>query len=90
MKPFISAHKYSRNNKPLLDNVYRCGCFYCIRIFPTYKIIKWNISKLGDKKGTAICPYCQYDTVIPESDKYKRTVNLLTKMNNYWIKEVTL
>ena len=52
-----------------------CGCFCCLKLFDSSKIIKW-----ADNKTTAICPYCHIDSVIYHSDAYPLTIALLLQM----------
>lgn len=73
-------HKYSFQNKKKLENVKKCGCGYCLKIFNTNEIGEW----LNDKEDkTALCPYCGKDCIIPEStnQEYLLTEDLLRKIN---------
>ena len=50
---YINAHSLSSDNKKYLENVDKCGCFYCLKIFNLKKIKEWC-----DNWKNAICPYC--------------------------------
>lgn len=77
----IEAHKLSINNKAILLESKRCGCFYCEKIFEPDKINEWVTDKLDD---TAVCPFCGIDSVIPETEEIKLDEELLKKMRDHW------
>ena len=56
----------------------QCGCFFCLRIFNPEKIQDWI------QEETAVCPFCAVDSVIPESEEYDLTDQLLLDMKDYW------
>lgn len=59
----------------------KCGCFFCKEIFDPKEIVGWvDIGLHGDNLGTAICPYCGMDSVLPEADGIIITDELLEKM----------
>ena len=64
-----------------------CGCFDCQKMFPASEICDW-IDEPGDcPRGpgrTALCPKCGIDTVLPESELYELTPDLLAAMHNAW------
>ena len=80
----LDAHKYCRNNRPLLLRTNKCGCFYCKNIFTPEEIREWLMHDIGDKEGTAICPHCKVDSVIPETDDIKINARFLHAMHNEW------
>lgn len=62
-----------------------CGCFYCLSIFPPSEIEEWIDEPEQCPRGpgrTAMCPRCGIDAVLPESDHYQLTKELLEEMNN--------
>lgn len=77
---YIKAHKKSINNKQELKNSKKCGCFNCLNIFNPNEINNW----IADTDGTAICPYCNIDSVIAENDELKITKEFLNEMHRYW------
>lgn len=76
---YIKAHKRSINNKPELESGKKCGCFHCLAIFNSLEITNW----LADKTGTAICPYCNMDTIVGESEDLNINEKLLKEMHTY-------
>ena len=78
------AHKFCRNNMPSLRQGRRCGCFYCLAIFDPEEIVDWLKGEPGDPRGTALCPYCEIDSVLSESAGFPLTKEFLTEMYEYW------
>ena len=79
MVDYIAAHKFSSNHRKQLMNDSLCGCFYCLEVFSPSEIIAWV-----DRYSTAICPYCNIDSIIGESSGYSINRTFLTRMNEYW------
>lgn len=50
----------SHNNRFLIEESTVCGCTYCKQAFDSQEITKWTEDKM-----TALCPYCEKETVIP-------------------------
>ncbi len=84
----IKAHDYSTNNKPALEKDKICGCFSCLEIFNPKQIEEYLINDEVDcdRLGTAICPYCSIDSIIPESSGYPITKEFLSAMQRKWFK----
>lgn len=80
MTDSIEAHKYSSSHKNKLLADKKCGCFYCLEIFNPKEIIDW----VEERDGTAICPYCNMDSIIGESSGHSITKEFLKEMKNYW------
>ena len=78
------AHRYSSNHRNELEKDYRCGCFYCEKIFSPVEITEWLGPKEGDLEGTALCPSCGIDSVIGESSGFKITPMFLNAMHKFW------
>ena len=79
------AHKYSNNHKPELEKDNKCGCFYCLQIYNPKEIKEWIIANNScDRRGTAICPKCDIDSVIGESSGFPITKEFLIAMNKHW------
>ena len=78
MQDVIRAHNYAVHNYPKIKEDETCGCFYCLNIFKPSEIYDWTIDH------TALCPYCNIDSVIGESSGYPITEEFLKKMNEYW------
>lgn len=56
----INFKKDSYKNKYLLKKNDYAACFYCLKVFQVNKIQEWV-----DRDLTALCPFCNIDTVIP-------------------------
>ena len=79
------AHKFSNNHMEALKKDKVCGCFCCLEIFSPSESKEWIISKNEcDRLGTAICPYCQVDSIIGESSGFPITKEFLRAMNKHW------
>lgn len=79
------AHAFSNGHKPELEKDHVCGCFYCLAIFDPAEITEWIIEDNDcDRRGTAICPYCEIDSVIGESSGFPITKEFLQAMNRKW------
>jgi len=71
----------ARNNKATLQNDNICGCYHCLRIFPTCEIDEYCID--NGEETTAICPHCDVDSIISESSGYPLTDELLRSMRGH-------
>ena len=82
MKPdndILAAHRFCVNNRELLMQSDKCGCFSCLRIFSPTEIVNWT-----DDDKTAICPFCSVDAIIGDKTDYPLTKVFLQKMYEYW------
>ena len=70
----------SFKNQLELQELSKCGCFYCMKIFSPKEIVEWWDSAVN---GTAVCPYCGIDSIIGERPGQSITVELLKEMHNY-------
>ena len=77
----IEAHSSSFNNMDELRKSQKCGCFYCLKVFQSDEIEEYIED---EPHGTALCPYCDIDSVIGESAGYPLTEDFLTRMKRYW------
>lgn len=68
------AHRVSCHNKDQLMAVTQVGCFFCLKRFPPKRIKEWI-----DYERTAVCPYCDVDSVIPYNDP-----KFLKQMQEAW------
>jgi hypothetical protein len=75
-----ASHRLSSNHRVKVEAASLCGCFYCERQFPPSEIVDW----VDDKEGTAICPHCGIDSVLPDSPASKISPKLLADMHEYW------
>lgn len=70
-------HKHSSYNREEIEKSEKCGCFYCLSIFPSSEIVQWI-----DGNETAICPKCKVDSVLGSAAKFD--FDLLKKMQTEW------
>ena len=73
-----SAHQASFGNKETVKESKFCGCFYCLKIFPSSEVTEW----IPERRGlyTASCPYCYIDSVIPDASGFPIEVEFLRVM----------
>lgn len=82
MKSIIEAHKFCTSNYDALKRGKNCGCFYCVKIFDSFEIDDYIIESDGSK--TALCPYCDIDSVIGKGTGYGLSEEFLEEMRQYW------
>ena len=81
---YFKASEFARHNKTILQNDKLCGCYRCLRIFPTHDINEYCLEGfLGNEELTAICPYCKVDSLIGEGSEYPINVEFLRLMYGY-------
>lgn len=78
-KDIYEAHKYSIYNREHIEKSFKCGCFYCMKIFSSSEINFWI-----DNNDTAMCPYCCIDSVIGDYSGYPITEDFLDAMKKRW------
>lgn len=70
----------------------KCGCSVCGILFSPELITDWfhlgKLEEYGVIIGTAICPYCDGDTVIPESECYTLDEELVEYMQKIEFKRI--
>ena len=71
-------HAKSSNNRELVKASEKCYCFYCKSSMNSSEITNY----LAD--GTALCPHCGIDSVIPDSINEPINEELISQMNEYW------
>ena len=81
---YIDAHQRSMNNRPNLQKSKLCGCFYCLSTFTPDEITDW----IPDSLGTARCPRCGIDAVLPNSVDYPITEDFLKDMKREWFETI--
>jgi hypothetical protein len=85
IKDLNEAHEYCSDNKKYLVDHTKCGCFYCMQIFDSNEVKEF----LNETSETALCPYCEIDSVLPERDGHAITKEFLEKMHEYWFKRTS-
>lgn len=76
-----AAHQFCTSNRQMLEEDNLCGCFYCLKIFNPKEITEWI-----EDEDTALCPYCDIDSIISESSGYPLTKEFLSKMHQRWFR----
>lgn len=77
----ILAHKQSSRHRSAMIIDQRCGCFYCCKTFYPGEITAWT-----DDDDTALCPYCDIDSVLPRGGSLGS--DFLKQMYQYWFGEM--
>lgn len=75
------ARKNARNNRKFIVPGGECGCFHCLRVFPSNRILEWI-----DNGETALCPICGIDGVL-SSNTSSVTPEFLRLMHDRWFKK---
>ena len=73
------AHEHASYHRDEVLGSFKCGCFYCCKIFGPTEIKEWI-----DRGQTALCPKCGIDSVLGDRSGYEITENFLKKMYHYW------
>ena len=65
--PRLSYFKYVTNNEEHLQKSDECACIACFKTFDPNEITEWAEDFDENKMivGSAVCPYCSVDTVVP-------------------------
>jgi hypothetical protein len=79
----IRAHDHSYRNRDEIDRSEICGCFFCISIFSPLSITEWVHEDDGIGQ-TALCPYCEVDSVIGSHSGFSITHPFLSLMYLSW------
>ena len=79
-----AAHEASRYNRKALGNDKKCGCYYCLKEFDPSKIKEWIPELDPEIEETALCPYCDMDSVLPEKSGFPLTEDFLMTMMVRW------
>jgi len=77
---YIAAWAHAAHHRRELEASDKCGCFYCLAIFPPRAVEDW----LNEGDGTAICPECSIDSVIGSASGFPITTEFLQQMHAYW------
>jgi hypothetical protein len=92
------AHKHCRYNENEIKQSTRCGCFYCLSMFPSEWVNKWIDQKPRQTPPetpirTALCPKCKIDSVLAEQSGFPITKEFLQRMYDHWFEspeEITI
>lgn len=78
-KVLKKAHEGSIHNRRMIMKSDKCGCFYCMKIFSPEKIEEWV-----DDDDTAICPFCDIDSVIGDASGLPISTDFLKNMHRVY------
>jgi hypothetical protein len=73
------AAEFSIRNRDALSASSLAACYYCQTVFPTSEVTEFIASE-----GTALCPYCGIDAVLPSTAGYSFTEAQLRALNEFW------
>lgn len=76
---YILHRSTFRNEKQISASV-KCGCFHCGKLFKPEDVINWCDND-GRGDCTALCPYCDIDSVIGDACGVEISDDLLYVMN---------
>lgn len=69
-------------NRAQVEASSEVGCYKCLEIFDPKEIKFWT-----DQEQTAVCPYCQCDTILAPAPDFEVTKEALSEIHNYWLKK---
>lgn len=70
-----AAHKRCFSNRDEIEASDVCGCIYCTCIYPQTEVDDWT-----DEGKTALCPYCDIDSVVGSASGFPITKAFLNRM----------
>ncbi|HEY9789375.1 MAG TPA: cytoplasmic protein [Candidatus Obscuribacterales bacterium] len=76
------AYKGATSNKQSLAESKLCGCFFCLKIFSPNLIERYLAAE-----DTAICPFCQIDSVLPATNQTWVSPEFLAAMHKFWFEK---
>jgi Zn finger protein HypA/HybF involved in hydrogenase expression len=79
MRAIEEASRHSIYNKRKLEKSTECACYHCLKVFKPDEVTSWI-----DDGRTALCPYCNSDSVLGDASDYVLDKETLEKLNKYW------
>ena len=77
-----NAPQHAWDNRRQMGESQLCGCYQCLKVFPTEEIEEWT-----DYGKTALCPKCGCDCLIPQSQGIPLDDAGLGAVHEYWFKK---
>lgn len=74
----LKLHSNSIYNSEFCRIANKCGCFYCLSIFPSSEV-----TEFWDSQKTAVCPKCGIDSLLFDSQDILLTETLLRQMQTF-------
>ena len=71
-----NAHRHSVRNRGEIERSSQCGCFSCGSIFDATEVEDYT-----DDGETALCPYCDVDSVVGDASGIELNPIVLNELN---------
>lgn len=85
-----ALYRLSSRNRDSVQGTRQCGCFHCLRTFEASAVANW-VPQADGVEVTALCPFCDIDSVLPARDGTEVDADMLRAMHAYWFERtVTL
>ena len=87
-----SIHRFSSNNRELLRQSNRAGCFHCLATFAASEVEHF-VDGLQVESGdlddglTGLCPRCGIDAVLPSAAPIRHDAEMLAAMHQHFFVE---
>ena len=78
-KRYEEIYKHSCRNHAELKQSLKCGCFSCGRIFDATEVEDYT-----DDGETALCPYCDVDSVVGDASGIELNPIVLNELNKMY------
>ena len=78
------AQTFSFKNEFFVKTSTICGCFKCLKIYPSSLVHENDIIEESDGSKTVFCPHCGIDAVIGDKSNLLITTDFLTAMNAHY------
>ena len=75
----VAAHRHSYRNRVEMEQSIRCGCFCCGSIFDATEVEDYI-----DDGETALCPYCDVDSVVGDASGIELNPIVLNELNKMY------
>lgn len=76
-----AATAHAIENAKEIKRSSHCGCFHCLAIFPATEVTNWLDQDGTIETRTAICPRCEYDTLIGDASGLQIDTALLNRLH---------
>jgi hypothetical protein len=70
------------NNRKLVEQSVKAGCFHCLKIFNVSEIKNYT-----DNEKTIICPLCGIDSIVGDMCGFELSEEILQKAHQFWYKK---
>jgi hypothetical protein len=80
---FKKPHDACTHNMEAIEHSEIAACFHCLRFFNASGVSEY-IDEGKDSPGTAICPLCHIDCVLPDSAGFPMEQNFIEIMGGFW------